>query len=195
VWEHLKSCTKHFTEDHGLDVRLATLFHDCGKAETFSVAGRIRFDHHAEKSAELVGHVLKRLAVPTTRIRKIQWLIEHHMMMDAFGKLSDERKAHWYFHPWFKELLQVMELDIRGTDPGSYGLYDSIIKDYDEYLNNHPHPPRALLKGDEVMALLGLKPGEEVGRILRELHDAQARKEVTTKAEAKKFITNRNSAF
>lgn len=188
VWEHLKSCTTHYTDDHGADVRLAVLFHDVGKAETFSVAERIRFDHHAEASAKIAGTVLRRLAVPNLRIRKIQWIIEHHMMMDAFQKLSEERKAHWYFHPWFRELLQLMDLDIRGTEPGSYGLYDSIIRDYDEFLNAHPRPPRPLLTGDEVMDLLGLKPGEEVGKILAALRGAQTRKEVTTKAEARKFI-------
>ncbi|PIP65578.1 phosphohydrolase, partial [Candidatus Peregrinibacteria bacterium CG22_combo_CG10-13_8_21_14_all_49_11] len=32
VWEHMLLCTKGFTEEHGKDVRLAVLFHDCGKA-------------------------------------------------------------------------------------------------------------------------------------------------------------------
>src|SRR3989338_5804416 len=36
VWDHTLMCLTAATEDHGLDVRLAALFHDCGKAETFS---------------------------------------------------------------------------------------------------------------------------------------------------------------
>lgn len=91
--EHLKASVNSCTEDFGADIRLAALFHDIGKAETFSLKERIRFDHHAEKSAEIVGKVFTRLQMPGERIRKIQWIIEHHMMMDAFAKLSDERKA------------------------------------------------------------------------------------------------------
>jgi poly(A) polymerase len=180
----LNSCT----EDFGADIRLAALFHDIGKAETFSLKERIRFDHHAEKSAEIVGKVFTRLQMPGERIRKIQWIIEHHMMMDAFAKLSDERKAHWYFHPWFKELLQLFWLDIQGTTPTDTGLYDSIIDDYDAFLNAHPRPAKPLLKGGDVMEILSIGPGEEVGRALQMLHDAQVRKDITTKSEAKAYL-------
>jgi poly(A) polymerase len=189
VWDHVLQCAKHFTEDHGIDVRLAALFHDSGKADTFSLTERIRFDHHAERSAELAAKALKRMQVSKARVDKISWLIEHHMMMNTFKTLTDERKAHWYFHPWFQELLQLFELDIRGTDPGNFGLYDDIIRDYDEFLNSHPRPQKPLLRGEEVMKILGLqRPSEEVGEALKALHDAQMKKEVTTKAEAREFL-------
>lgn len=188
VWNHLLKCVSSFTEDHGWDVRLAALFHDIGKAATFSVKERIRFDHHAEASAALIGEIFKRLQMPGDRIKKIQWIIEHHMMMDTFRKLSDERKAHWYFHPWFQELLQLFWLDIAGTDPGDRRLYDAIIEDYDAFLNGHPRPEKPLLKGEEVMEILGIGPGEQVGQALQQLHDAQIAKKVTTKKEAKEFI-------
>ena len=67
------------------------------------------------------------------RIDKIVWLIKHHMMMGSFVEtqsgskpMSDERKAHWYFHPWFLELMALFWLDIAGnwTPPTS----DCIIK-------------------------------------------------------------------
>ena len=110
------------------------------------------------------------------------------MMMDAFHKLSDERKAHWYFHPWFQELLQLFWIDIKGTTPGGTGLYDFIIADYDAFLNAHPRPEKPLLSGDDIMALAGLTPGEDVGKAIRLLRDAQVRKEVTTKKEARAFL-------
>ncbi len=188
VWNHLKACADSYTEDFGSDVRLAGFFHDIGKATTFSVKERIRFDHHAEASAAIIGDVFFRLQMPTERIRKIQWLIEHHMMMDAFHKLTDERKAHWYFHPWFRELLQLFWIDISGTSPSATALYDSIITDYDAFLNSHPRPEKPILSGDDIMTLTGLIPGEDVGKATRLLKAAQVRKEVTTKAEARLFL-------
>jgi len=188
VWEHLKLCADSATEDFGIDVRIAGLFHDIGKVTTFALKERIRFDHHAEASAAIIGETFKRLQMPQERIRKLQWLIEHHMMMDAFHKLSDERKAHWYFHPWFKELLQLFWIDIKGTIPGDTQLYDFIIEDYDAFLNSHPRPEKPLLSGDDIMSIACLTPGEEVGRAIRLLKDAQVRKDITTKAEAREFL-------
>lgn len=190
VWEHLKLCSDVSTEDFGIDVRIAGLFHDIGKATTFALKERIRFDHHAEVSAAIIGETFKRLQMPQERIRKLQWLIEHHMMMDAFHKLSDERKAHWYFHPWFKELLQLFWIDIQGSVPSDTTLYDFIIADYDAFLNSHPRPEKPLLSGEDIMNIAGLSPGEEVGKVVRLLKDAQVRKEITTKTEAREFLKN-----
>ena len=193
VWDHLLKCTSKFTEDHHPDVRLATLFHDSGKVQTFALKERIRFDHHAELSGDIALNVLSRLQMPKARAEKIRWIIAYHMMMSAFGTLTDVRKAHWYFHPWFQELLQLFALDIAGTEPQDYELYDSIIRDYDEFLNRHPRPQKPLLSGEEVMRILGLTPGEEVGEALQELHEAQVKKEITTKSEAREFLRRSGS--
>lgn len=188
VWDHLLQCTKSFTADHEIDVRLAALLHDIGKPRTFSLTDRIHFDKHAEVSSQIAETILKRLQMNKARVEKISWLIGHHMMMGSFKALSDERKAHWYFHPWFKELLQVMALDIEGTTPSDFTLYDEIVKDYDLFLNAHPRREKALLSGKELMEILGIREGEEVGKLLRQLHDAQIRKEISTKKEAKEFL-------
>ena len=188
VWEHTMKCIAVFREDDDADLRLATLFHDAGKAETFSLKGRIRFDHHATVSAEVAERALRRLQCSGKRIEKIAWLIKHHMMMLTFFEIDEQRKAHWYFHPWFGELLRIFQLDIAGTDPADYGLYDRILADYHAFLDSHPRPRKPLLTGNEVMEILGLSPGEKVGEILQRLHDAQMRKEVHGKQEARALL-------
>ncbi len=188
VWEHTKRCAASFTEDHSIDVRLAAVFHDCGKAKTFSVQERIRFDHHAEVSADIADEVFKRVQLPSARREKICWLIRHHMMMGSFAGLNNQRKSHWYHHPWFQELLQLFWLDIAGTAPSGFGLYESIVADYNAFLDSHPRPQKPLLSGTEVMEILGLQPGERVGDILKQLHQAQLEKQVTKKAEARAFL-------
>ena len=188
VWEHTMKCLASFQEEDNRDVRLAVLFHDAGKVETFSLKERIRFDHHATISAEIADKALRRLRLPGKRTEKVSWLIKHHMMMLTFFEIGEERKAHWYFHPWFPELLRVFRLDIAGTEPADYGLLEKILADYHAFLDRNPRPHRPLLTGDEVMGILGLPPGERVGEILKLLHDAQVRKEVTGKKEAKAFV-------
>jgi len=190
VWDHTMLCIASCTEDHGADVRWSALFHDIGKAETFSVKERIRFDGHATVSADISDTVLQRLQCPKRRIEKIHWLIEHHMMMGNFADMNTERKSHWYYHPWFIELLQLFWLDIAGTKPQNYDLYDSIISDYNEFLNANPLPPKPLLSGENVMKILGIQPGAKVGEIMKKLYKAQVQKKISSKSEAIDFITS-----
>ncbi len=188
VWNHLLQCVRSFNDDHLVDIRLAALFHDIGKAETFSLKERIRFDEHAKVSGTIAGDVLGRLGISNRRKEKIMWLIEHHMMMGSFEEMNDERKAHWYFHQWFPELLQLFWLDVAGTTPSNFSLYDAIIHDYNAYLDKHPRPVTPLLDGKEIMELTGLKPGARIGELLDELHDAQVRGDVSSKKEAAEFV-------
>jgi poly(A) polymerase len=187
VWNHMMQLVRAFTEEHGSDVRLAALFHDCGKVQTFSLKERIRFDHHATVSADLVSAALKRLQCSKKRIEKIDWLVRHHMCM-TFLEMPEERKPHWYFHPWFAELLQIFWLDVAGSTPSDFSLQEKIVADYHRYLDAHPRPAKQLLTGDEVMEILGIGPGAHIGKILHDLHEAQTRGEVTTKKEAKEYI-------
>lgn len=188
VWEHTMKCIASFETDDDADLRLAALFHDIGKAKTFSLEKRIRFNEHASVSAEIASKVLRRLQCHGKRIEKISWLIKHHMMMSTFLEIDNERKAHWYFHPWFRDLLRLFQIDIAGTTPSDTSLYEKIVRDYNLFLNQHPRPPRQLLSGDDVMEILGLRPGARVGEILQAINDAQVRGEISTKKEAKALI-------
>ena len=188
VWNHTLQCAASFTEDHQADTRWAAVFHDIGKTKTFSISDRIHFDHHAEVSAEIIRTVFKRLQFPKARIDKIAWIADHHMMMGSFATMTPDRKAHWYFHPWFIELLQVMWLDIAGTSPADFALYEEIVADYNHFLDSHPRPLKALLTGEDIMEILGIGPGEEVGKAVKSLNDAQVRGDISTKKEAKEFL-------
>lgn len=188
VWEHSKACCAAARPGDDIDVRLAALFHDCGKAVTFAVKERIRFDGHATASAELATVALQRLQCSAERVRKIDWLIRHHMMLVPLLEMPAERKAHWYYHPWFPSLLRLCYLDVAGTQPSDMSLQNALEADYNRFVDARPRPPRKLLSGDDVMRMLGMRPGAEVGAVLQALHDAQIRGDVTTKVEAEDFV-------
>ena len=191
VWNHTMKLASAFTEDHTIDIRLAGIFHDIGKPPTFSIDNdRIRFNEHAPVGEDITKKILDRLQCPTARREKICWLVGHHMTMGTFTKLEEQRKAHWYYHPWFLELLQLFWLDIAGSDPSNFALYEEIIADYNTYLDAHPRPPKPLLDGNDVMRILGIHPGEKVGAVLQKLNTLQLSKEIETKSEAKKWLTD-----
>lgn len=189
VWSHIMKAISSFLDDHKADTRFAALLHDIGKPSTFSIEeDRIHFNNHAKRGGEIASALLDDLQCTAARRDKIKWIIEHHMMMGSFATMDDTRKAHWYYHPWFIELLQVFWLDIAGSEPSHFDLYDTIIKDYNIFLDANPRPVKPLLSGDEIMTILGIQPGEQVGEILRRLHEAQVNKQISTKEDAKKYL-------
>ena len=188
VWDHTLQCVRAFQPDHLPDVRLATLFHDIGKVETFTLKERIRFDHHATLSADLADALFEAMGMALKRREKIHWLIEHHMTMTPLLEMNEERKTHWYHHPWFMELLQVFWLDIAGTTPADYTLYDRILADYQSFLDSHPLPLKPLLTGNDIQKLTGLKPGSRVGELLEMLREEQEKGTIRSKKEAIAYI-------
>ena len=149
---------------------------------------RIHFDEHSSVSADLTKVILDRLQCSGVRRDKICWLVAHHMMMGSFENMSEVRKAHWYYHPWFTELIQLFWIDVSGTTPSNFKLYEAIVQDYNTYLDKHPLPPKPLVNGDDVMNSLGIQPGELVGKVLKQLYDAQIEKKVCTRNEALQYL-------
>lgn len=191
VWNHTLKLIGAFTEDHETDVRWAGLFHDIGKPPTFSIDDdRIRFNEHASVGADVSKNIFERLQVSKKRTDKICWLISHHMMMGTFSQIDDKKKMTWYYHPWFTELLQLFWLDIAGTGNSSFEFYESIIADYNSFLDANPLPKKPLVNGDTVMEVLDLPPGEVVGKVLKELHNAQQDGAISTQKEAIAFLEN-----
>ncbi len=191
VWDHLLQCVSASTQEHMIDVRLAALFHDVAKPITYSDEGdRIHYDDHASASGGMALDIFKRLQMPNARAQKFHLLITHHMMMGSFLEMNDKRKSHWYHHEWFNELLQLFWLDIAGTTPSNFTLYNSITADYHHFLDTHPKPIKPLLNGEEVMDILNMTPGKQVGEVLDKLHEAQMNKKVNYRDEAVIFVKN-----
>lgn len=188
VWNHTMQCLRSFRAEDDKDVRIATLFHDTGKVDTFSLKERIRFDEHASASAKIATTALTRLQMSKKRIEKIAWIIEHHMMMGSFFEMKEERKGHWYYHPWFPELLRLFYVDIAGTTPAAFDLYERIVADENAFLDKHPRPLSLLLSGEQIMELRNTIPGHSIGHILADLKTAQEQGDVQSKEEARAFV-------
>ncbi|HUX13416.1 MAG TPA: CCA tRNA nucleotidyltransferase [Spirochaetia bacterium] len=64
-----------------LEVRMAALLHDIGKAPTFArdAEGVISFHHHEELSAQMAEAILARLRFPTVFVKTVCRLIRNHM--------------------------------------------------------------------------------------------------------------------
>jgi poly(A) polymerase len=204
VWDHsiraLEALTNEEDDPNPLpaepptvSLKWAAFMHDIGKAETFSIdENRIRYDKHSETGAEIAVNILKRFKFPKKTIEKVKWVISHHMMVVPLFEMSDARRRSWFLKPYFPELLEVYRADAMGIEPMDLSAYDKMKNLYNKEIAHLKLMPKQLISGDKVMQVLGLKPGQEVGEILKKVKEAQLAKEISTEEEALEFVKNLN---
>lgn len=184
VWDHslraLKKCDDHASRD----VKWAVLLHDIGKVDTFKLKERIRFDGHVQRSSEIVHDIFVRLKFPRKDREQVKWLVQHHMMMVPLVEMPKGKARKWFLNEKFLNLMQVFEADAKGIIPVDMSLYDDILERYREVIKDMPVKPKPLLTGKDVMKILQIGPGEEVGKILDEFYEKQLAMEIKTRAEA-----------
>lgn len=188
VWNHAMQSLATLSEDASLTLRWATLLHDVGKPKTFSVKERIRFDHHDHASFEIANKLLTRLHFENKVIDEVCWLVQHHMMLVSLLTMPEGRRMHWFLHPYFKDLLKLFESDARGTTPQDLEIVDQVRELYKSSIKKMSKLPRPLLHGEDIMELLGLKPGKRVGEILEQAFEQQLEGKIKTKKQALEFV-------
>ena len=188
VWTHAMNSLAALPAHASLPLRWATLLHDVGKPETFKLAERIRFDTHDRKSRDIARTILTRLHFDNTTIEEVCWLIEHHMTVVPMLEMPKGRRLAWFHHVYFKNLLELFYADARGTTPPHTDLIDQVAKLYHDDLQEMPKPPPSLLHGEDVMKLLNLKPGKQVGELLEKIREKQLEGELKTTEEALKWL-------
>jgi poly(A) polymerase len=176
-------------EPPSLGLKWAALLHDIGKFDTYTDDGeRIRYDKHAEVGAEISKNILKRLKFPKKIIDKVGWLIEHHMMIVPLFEMDDDRRRHWFLMPGFPELLEIHRADCMGIKPLNLTAYEKLKKLYRHEIAKLKLMPKQLVKGEDVMKILKIKPGEKVGEILKDIRNKQLGGELKTSKDAKNYI-------
>ncbi|HEY7141642.1 MAG TPA: HD domain-containing protein [Methylomirabilota bacterium] len=183
--------------------KLAVLLHDVAKPETRSVDadGRTRFIGHDRIGAERVSAIATRLRWPGRAAEVLARLVRHHLRPMHLGMLDEiTRRARYRFHRDVGEevpaLVCLTVADAAGTDgraPGlvyrgeTRALLESLLASEEPAAREAEAPP--LVRGDEVMAALGLAPGPRVGLALRRVREAQALGLVRTREEALAWLT------
>jgi putative nucleotidyltransferase with HDIG domain len=191
--------------DGGLDgwhvLRLSTLFHDVGKAETQTVDedGRIRFFGHDKVGAISAEKRLRDLKLSNEAIQAVSRIVDLHMRPLMLAQQNDmtQRALFRFCRAAGDSVADVVLLSLADH----LATYDGPFADYDQLLAligrilafnftrvNSLEKAPPLLNGGQVMALLGLKPGPEIGRMLRLLEEAQAVGEVVSAEDAITFV-------
>jgi poly(A) polymerase/tRNA nucleotidyltransferase (CCA-adding enzyme) len=159
-------------------LRLAALLHDVAKPRVREkVEGKWRFLGHEEKGARMAGEILQRLRFSGSVIQKTTHLIRHHMI-GYTPQWSDTALRRWIRRVGPENLLDLIRL--RHADREAHGRPaegDELLREFENRMDRlmKTRPPTRLrdlpINGHDVMRVLGLAPGPEVGRILRNLMD------------------------
>lgn len=175
-------------------LRLAALYHDAGKAETFSrdETGRIHFHAHQEKSQEAVVRLADRLKLSRRASQYLAATVGKHMNIGF--SLRDEpspRGLRRIVARLGEELPDIVLLTVadrfatRGplTTEESLARYLRMCRRLlEEYRREEELP--LLVSGKDLLGELGMCEGPAVGEILREIRAAQLEGTVKSREEA-----------
>jgi tRNA nucleotidyltransferase (CCA-adding enzyme) len=188
-------------KDYNLTLRYAIFFHDMGKAFTGKEGERKGRDHisfhgHALKSCQLFNQVSKRVPFPRQQQKEIGWLLKHHMDMLNTSEATEKTLLKWALNERTEDLIKLRIADSLGAAMTD-GMGKIIPKDVShlkamtiKWRKLNVLSKINLITGDDVMKELKIKPGTEVGYILRKIKQEQIFGRVKNKKEALKFLQN-----
>ncbi|MDP2930158.1 MAG: HDIG domain-containing protein, partial [bacterium] len=172
-WEHnVLSLEYAAKKKFGFEVRLASLFHDIGKPRTKRGEGAdSTFYGHEIVGARIVAKILERLKFPGQQAHKITLLVRYHLFYYNVGEVGENsvRRLVRNVGPEnLNELLQVRMSDRVGSGVPKAEPYKlRHLKYIVEKVSKDPLSAKMLkVDGNDVMKILGIKPGPKVGQIL-----------------------------
>ncbi len=165
-----------------LRLRLAALLHDIGKPGTRTPlpGGRVAFHHHDMVGAKLARSRLKRLRFPGDVIADVARLIELHLRFHGFGtgEWTDSAVRRYVTDagPLLTRLHALTRADCTTRNKAKAARLDrtydelerriSALAEQEELASIRPD-----LDGNEIMALLHIRPGPLVGRAYAHLRE------------------------
>ncbi len=203
---------QHFRQEvsagstRGALLKLAALLHDISKPETKGLVGdRLRFLGHAEEGAKVVAGRLQLLRFSARELRLVESMVKYHLRPGQLSQtgLPTPRAIYRYFRDTGDASIDTLFLSLadhlaaRGPDLDLTNWHEharlvSYVLARHLEQESRTRPPK-LVDGHDIINIFGLEPGQEIGKLLEELHEAQASGEITTRQEALDFIRGRLS--
>lgn len=177
VWDHTLLVLEHVVGEEPF-VLLGALFHDVAKPETRTVdeKGATRFYGHEVVGASMTRRILRRLRFPEREIERVAALVKNHMRLGTALEFSDSaaRRLVRDLDDLLEPLMRLVEADASSLRPGVRVLDLDVIRErLDRALDVKPKVGfESPLSGAEIMELLQIGPGREVGRIKGALVEA-----------------------
>ncbi|MEW5883465.1 MAG: HD domain-containing protein [Armatimonadota bacterium] len=184
VWEHTLDVVRNAAVHGDLRITLAALFHDVAKPRTKGVddEGRIRFFGHERVGAEMTREAMRRLRFSRDLTEQVAALVRNHMRLGSMPVFTPTaaRRLLRDLGELVDPLIKLCRADAEAIRAGPPRAdFDAIERRLAEVrATATPKQLSSPLTGSEVMAILHLPEGPEVGKWLRRLDDAVLEGEV-----------------
>ena len=177
VWEHAwRSLDYACKKEYSFEVRLASLFHDIGKPYTKEGEGiNATFYNHEWQGAKITSRILNRLKFPKNKSEKIIKLVRCHGFVydpEITTDAAIRRLLVKVEKENIQELAQVREADRIGSGcPKAlpfrlrHFLF-RVEKVLQELGGQQPSLKILKINGNDIIKILGIKPGPKIGAIL-----------------------------
>lgn len=179
-WHSVKSCDQAPADN--LLVRWAALLHDLGKVDAKRTVReddsppRVVFYGHEKLSAEMAEKVLNRLRYSNDFVRRCCHLVEHHMYyyQPEWNRSTVRRFIRRVGEDNLDDLFALRHADLmsRGLDDRAGGVAELRRRAREEIAAEDALRIEDMaIDGNDVMDVLGIGPGERVGKILAEIFE------------------------
>ena len=187
------------------DLRIAALLHDIGKPESMWIdekgIGHFYYkegqgQNHEDVGADMAEDILKRLHFSSDRVARIKRIIKNHM----FAPFNSSKGARKFLnlagsHEDAEDLITLKEADHmgKGNEQATRTLSDRMRELLEEQRNKDEQlrTKDLVINGNDIMNVLGMDSGPEIGQILKNLTDVIAENpEMNTKPNLLAFINN-----
>jgi poly(A) polymerase len=175
VFEHTMHVLEHAKPT--IHAQLAALLHDAGKPSTQEFIGdKIQFLGHEEVSGEIAEAFMRRLRFDNELIKRVRFLVENHMRPVTSDQWSPKavRKFIRDVGEHLEDLLDLHDADSGGSldETGrSFPSNTDILRKKIEEVQEIPVREKPVLDGREIMRVLNIPTGKEVGLAQRWLQE------------------------
>ncbi|MDU1315622.1 HD domain-containing protein [Anaerococcus hydrogenalis] len=179
-----------------LKTRMAALFHDTGKIDTFFIDknGEGRFFGHQEISEKIIRKRLKTLKYPKKFIENTALLVERHMdNTNTYTKKSVRKLLRKVGEENIYDLFDLQKADVLATVHDNTENIILAKKLLEEVLNSDvPRKEDQIDFSGKDLIELGFEQGKELGMILKEIYSlVMDEKLINKKSEIIKYIKNK----
>lgn len=200
--DHFNSSLTPGRTIHGL-VCLAVLLHDIGKPKTTTTdtEGRTHFYEHEKLGAELTEARVRALGFSNREIDRVRLLVLQHMRIHQLattGREVSRRSIYRYFRDTGQAGIDLCILSLADT-LATYGVTISsaswehelrICRQLlDAWFDQNPQVINLpqLVNGSDLIRQFQLEPGPLIGKLLAEIHEAQATGQINSIEDALDF--------
>jgi poly(A) polymerase len=163
-----------------LRLRLAALLHDVGKPTTRSIGpSGVSFHHHEVVGARMARERMTALRYPQDLTEEVVRLVELHLRIHTYAMGWTDRAVRRYARdagPLLDDLNHLVRCDCTTRNRKKAAALGRRMDELEERIRilgeqEELDAIRPALDGRDVMTILGLRPGREVGRALEFLLD------------------------